>query len=384
LELFASMAGIEKIHVPYKRRAVGGRPDERRSAELFTSVSSCCRRCKAAGSRRSGIDPAAHQRAARGATIDEAGVSGYNAASWYGFVCACRRCQGQDCDIDGRSSGNARRRNPHRLPRRFRSGRGTPEDFCKIVRDEIPMGESVKAAGISRNEGMVQALACQRYGIRWKKIRLHGNWRRRSYALSQHLIEARSVSCRRTRAARSLGCALGAPNPGGAGFAPLGAAPLRAPYAHIWGPTKKSVQERQVNCTMTRDLDMHDTYFSHNPRTRATHRACLAIGQAEGPTPAQIVKAVLIAFEVQMRACESRARRFSDDRWTIRCSPPWQHGGGGRAAQPRREPTHPRLSIAGCYPVLGELRVGQISMMKSVSAGCGHARHRAAYMAKEA
>jgi len=54
--------------------------------------------------------------------------------------------------------------------------------------------------------------------------------------------------------------------------------------AHLGTNEKSSVQgAAMVNCTMTRDLDMNDTYFSHNPAHSSDKiGACLAIGQAEG------------------------------------------------------------------------------------------------------
>ncbi len=142
-----------------------------------------------------------------------------------------------------------------------------------------------------------------------------------------------------------------------------------------------------VNSTMIRDLDMNDTYFSTNP-THASDAlgAVIAVAEAEGSTADELIHAVLVAFEIQMRAAE-----FSEVSYFRKLG--WDHtffisvaaaAACGLLLKLSEEQMAHALGIAGCYPVLGGLRAGQISMMKSISAGQTAARGlEAAYLARE-
>lgn len=188
----------------------------------------------------------------------------------------------------------------------------------------------------------------------------------------------------------SVGCALGALRSPAVAAARKWAQRISgAPFASIWGTGDKSsvLGAAMVNCIMTRDLDLNDTYFSHNPAHASDNiGACLAVGEAEGATAAEISKSILIAFEVQMRACEfTRASFFKQGGWdqTTLVTLASAAAAGVLLRLDEARLTH-ALSIAGCYPALGELRVGQISMMKSVSAGLAASRGvEAAYLARE-
>jgi 2-methylcitrate dehydratase len=188
----------------------------------------------------------------------------------------------------------------------------------------------------------------------------------------------------------SMACALGASKSSAVLAARRWAKRISGvPAASIWGTDEKSsaLGAAMVNCVMTRDLDLNDTYFSHNPAHASDNiGACLAVGEAENATAAEIVKSILIAFEVQMRACEfTRASFFKQGGWDqttlVTLASAAAAGVLLRLDEPRLAHA---LSIAGCYPALGELRVGQISMMKSVSAGLAASRGiEAAYLARE-
>lgn len=188
----------------------------------------------------------------------------------------------------------------------------------------------------------------------------------------------------------SVGCALGAARSPAVLAARRWAQRISgAPFASIWGTGEKSSVPGAaiVNCIMTRDLDLNDTYFSHNPAHASDNiGACLAVGEAENATSAEIIKSILIAFEVQMRACEFTRESFFKQRgWdqTTLVTLASAAATGVLLHLDEARLTH-ALSIAGCYPALGELRVGQISMMKSASAGLAASRGiEAAYLARE-
>lgn len=188
----------------------------------------------------------------------------------------------------------------------------------------------------------------------------------------------------------SMACALGASrSPAVTGLRRWAKRIAGAPSASVWGTSEKSsvLGAAMVNCTMTRDLDMNDTYFSHNPAHASDNiGACLAVGEAEGATTAEIIKAILVAFEVQMRACEfTRTSFFKKAGWdqTMFVTIATAAATGVLLHLDKTQLAH-ALSIAGCYPPVGEIRVGQLSMMKSVSAGLAATRGiEAAYLARE-
>lgn len=142
-----------------------------------------------------------------------------------------------------------------------------------------------------------------------------------------------------------------------------------------------------VNSTMVRDLDLNDTYFSRNPAHSSDNLGvCLAVGEAEGASAADIIKSILVAFEVQMRACEfTRKSFFKETGWdqTTLVTLASAAAAGALLRLDQSRMAH-ALAIAGCYPGIGEMRVGQISMMKAASAGLAATRGiEAAYLARE-
>jgi 2-methylcitrate dehydratase len=161
------------------------------------------------------------------------------------------------------------------------------------------------------------------------------------------------------------------------------------PEASILGTKEKSsvLGAAMVNCMAVRDLDMNDTYFSHNPSHASDNiGACLAVGEAEGSSTLDVIRSILIAFEVQMRACEFTSTSFFKTKgWdqTTLVTLASAAATGSLLHLDEVQLTH-ALAIAGCYPTIGEVRVGQMSMLKGATAGLAATRGiEAAYLAKE-
>lgn len=154
--LFTNMAGIDMIHVPYK----GGAPSvvgllSGEVQVLFTSIPSVLSQIQA---RR--VKPLAVSTAKRSSalpevpTISEAGLPGYDAASWYGLFAPAGIPKDvlavlskeivkimQVPEVRQRFSGDG-----------FEPVGGTPDQFEKFVRTEITKwGKIIKTAGIKGN-----------------------------------------------------------------------------------------------------------------------------------------------------------------------------------------------------------------------------------------
>lgn len=187
----------------------------------------------------------------------------------------------------------------------------------------------------------------------------------------------------------SLGCALGAVHSPSVEAARGWAQRIAGhPSATILGTGGKSsvLGAAMVNSTMVRDLDLNDTYFSRNPAHNSDNLGtCLAVGEAEGASAGEIINSILVAFEVQMRACEFTTKSFFketgwDQTTLVTLASAAAAGVLLRLDQSRMGHA---LAIAGCYPAIGEMRVGQLSMMKAASAGLAATRGiEAAYLAE--
>lgn len=188
----------------------------------------------------------------------------------------------------------------------------------------------------------------------------------------------------------TFACALGASGSPAVEAARRWAARLDGtPQATIFatGEKRSVLGAALVNSTMIRDLDLNDTYFATNP-THASDAlgAVIAVAEAEGSTGEELLHAVLIAFEIQMRAAELTQTSYFrvlgwDHTYFISVA---AAAACGILLRLSEEQLAHALGIAGCFPVLGGLRAGQISMMKSISAGLTAARGvEAAYLARE-
>jgi len=136
-----------------------------------------------------------------------------------------------------------------------------------------------------------------------------------------------------------------------------------------------------------RDLDMNDTYYPRDSAHPSDNiGGVLAVGQAESRSAAEILRGILVAYEVAMRTCEIAKQSFQRVAG-------WDHttfvtvataAGAGVLLRLDPERLAHAISISACYPTTGELRVGQISEMKAVSAGLAASRGiEAAYLAME-
>ncbi|MCC6535844.1 MAG: MmgE/PrpD family protein [Burkholderiales bacterium] len=186
----------------------------------------------------------------------------------------------------------------------------------------------------------------------------------------------------------TLGCALGA-----AGAAPVAAARAWArairgePAAHLLGTRETSsvVGAALANCTMARHLDMNDCDWSQDPAHPSDNiAACLALAEGCRADVPSFLKSVLVAYEVQMRSTElSKVSFFKTTGWdhTTFVTLATAAAASVLLGLDRLRMAH-ALAIAGSYPTVGQLRVGQISMMKAVSAGLAASRGiEAAYLA---
>jgi 2-methylcitrate dehydratase len=117
-------------------------------------------------------------------------------------------------------------------------------------------------------------------------------------------IPEQVLTCVRQRFLDSLACALGA----------YGAAPVRAaialaaqtpqPAASVFGTGLRTTAELAAfaNGTMVRFLDYNDGYMGLEPGHPSDNiPACLALAEAEGASGRELIAAILVAYEIQMR-----------------------------------------------------------------------------------
>ena len=153
MELFTSLAGIDMVHVPYK----GASPSivallAGEVQLLFSSIPAAlphlsAGRMKAFGvsiSKRSSVLPDVP-------TIEEAGLTGYYAASWYGLLLP-RGVPGATVTRLAQETGKVMRApdiKERMMSQGFEPVGSTPEAFARFIGEEIPRWERVvKAAGI--------------------------------------------------------------------------------------------------------------------------------------------------------------------------------------------------------------------------------------------
>lgn len=207
-------------------------------------------------------------------------------------------------------------------------------------------------------------------------------------AAAQEVREERVLHAVERLVLDSAGCALGA----------LDAAPVAA--ALSWAKTiggargvpilgtahSSSVLGAAVaNCTLIRQLDMNDCDWASDPAHPSDNiGGCLAVACAAGARTTELIKAILVAYELQMRSTEfTKVSFFRETGWdhTTFVTLATAAGAGVLLGLDADRLAH-ALAIAGSYPTLGELRVGQISMMKAASAGLAASRGvEAAYLA---
>jgi tripartite-type tricarboxylate transporter receptor subunit TctC len=153
MELFASRAGIELIHVPYK----GGAPSvvglvSGEVHMLFTAIPTALPQINAGKMRALGVS-ISHRSAAlpKVPTIAEAGLPGYYAASWYGllFPAGVPTTIVDGLAKDIRAVMSEPDVKEKMLAQGFEPVGNSPAEFSAFIREEIPRWESVvKRAGI--------------------------------------------------------------------------------------------------------------------------------------------------------------------------------------------------------------------------------------------
>ena len=153
MELFASMAGVEMTHVPYK----GGAPSvvglvSGEVQLLFTSIPGVLAQISAGKVRAIGVSISQRSSALPNVpTIAEAGLPGYYAASWYGLLLPAG-VPNSIVDALAKPITDIMRAPDVRdkmLAQGFEPVGNTPAQFAQFIREEIPRWDKVvKAAGI--------------------------------------------------------------------------------------------------------------------------------------------------------------------------------------------------------------------------------------------
>ena len=153
MELFASMAGINMAHVPYKGSApsiVGLVSGEVQL--LFTSVPAALPQVTAGKMKAIGVSIARRSSALPDVpTIDESGLPGFYAASWYGLLLPAGVPKGS-IDILSKEIVTIMRAPDIRekmLAQGFEPVGSSPAEFTKFIREEIPRwAKVVRLAGM--------------------------------------------------------------------------------------------------------------------------------------------------------------------------------------------------------------------------------------------
>jgi tripartite-type tricarboxylate transporter receptor subunit TctC len=153
MELFASMAGIDMVHVPYKGSApsvVGLVSGEVQL--LFTSIPAALPQINAGKMRAIGVSISQRSSALPHVpTIAEAGLPGYYAASWYGLLLPAGVAR-STVDILAKEIGTIMRAPDMKeklLAQGFDPVGNSPVEFSKFIQEEIPRWEKiVKIAAI--------------------------------------------------------------------------------------------------------------------------------------------------------------------------------------------------------------------------------------------
>jgi len=124
------------------------------------------------------------------------------------------------------------------------------------------------------------------------------------------------LACVRNRFVDSLACALGAYDaaPVRSAIAMAGAVPV--PLATIFGTRLRTTPELAafVNGTMVRFLDYNDGYMGREPGHPSDNIfACLALAEAERRDGLELMAAIVVAYEIQMRLQDATA--LNDRGW---------------------------------------------------------------------
>ena len=125
-----------------------------------------------------------------------------------------------------------------------------------------------------------------------------------TFSLSYHDLPDDVIHATRQRLVDTLGCALGAidSQPVRSIRSYLATLPAGASTVLFDGMKVTPDTAAFLNATMVRFLDYNDGYFSLEPGHSSDNiPACLAVAQAEGRNGADLIVAIVIAYEIQMR-----------------------------------------------------------------------------------
>jgi tripartite-type tricarboxylate transporter receptor subunit TctC len=156
MELFNSMAGVEMVHAPYK----GGSPSvvglvSGEVQTLFTSIPTALPQINSGKMRALGVSISKRSAALpKVPTIEEAGLPGYYAASWYGLLLPVGVPKSA-IDILVKEIGASMRAadiKEKMLVQGFEPVGNTPAEFTKFIREEIPRWEAVVKRGGIKGE----------------------------------------------------------------------------------------------------------------------------------------------------------------------------------------------------------------------------------------
>ncbi|MBB2497125.1 MmgE/PrpD family protein [Aquipseudomonas ullengensis] len=117
-------------------------------------------------------------------------------------------------------------------------------------------------------------------------------------------IPEQVVSCVRRRFLDSLACALGANEAGPVKAAIALAAQTPQPASSVFGTGLRTTPELAAfaNGTMVRFLDYNDGYMGLEPGHPSDNiPGCLALAEAEGASGRELIAAIVVAYEIQMR-----------------------------------------------------------------------------------
>lgn len=123
-------------------------------------------------------------------------------------------------------------------------------------------------------------------------------------ALDAAALPPAVIACVRQRFVDSLACAVGAYDAAPVAVARAVAAQVPVARSSVFGAAARTTPELAAfaNGVMVRFLDYNDGYMGREPGHPSDNiPACLAVAEAEGAPGAELVAAIVVAYEIQMR-----------------------------------------------------------------------------------
>ncbi|WP_043311380.1 MmgE/PrpD family protein [Pseudomonas sp. ML96] len=189
--------------------------------------------------------------------------------------------------------------------------------------------------------------------------------------LSIESIPAPVIACVRRRFVDSLACILGAYGAKPVEIAIAMAAQVQQPAASVFGTDLRTTPDLAAfaNGIMVRFLDYNDGYMGLEPgHPSDSIPACLALAEAEGVAGSELVTAIVIAYEIQMRLQDAASlnRRGWDHVNYINVA---MAAAAARLMKLDEEQAEQAINIAlSAYLALRQVRSGLLSDWKGCSA----------------